>query len=448
VRVYLILSLVVVIGIVVGLRILLADLSSSSSSVPDAEALAAPLSPAPSASLSLSVAPTVSWSPTASNAPTIEGILWQADFDRSGDSEGLAFETNVFRNTTISSTDTNSIGTVADGALQIRLISGNSNRNDNTRLSAAWQRRFTLRQATAIVLQFRYRMTLTTGIVTTSSLKQQSQVMASINGEFNLLGLAPYDAVAHLASPVGDGNNDTDWRTFRIRTGSLTAGTQTLALGGYSTAADSVTAISLDDVQLLVDDDVADDPTRHAHQAVDRLTLQGFMDNIETLSGFGDRLQGSSSYFTAAAWVEAELVQVSYTIERAPYTYRGEPRNSIYVTKVGTLFPDRMFVVSAHLDGRGNGGAADDDGSGCSLVLEIARVLSSSDITIDVSVRMIFWNNEESGLDGSRAYAIDRLLLQGREDPPGSGIYPEPTWLGIIQHDMILFDHGLPPQGQ
>jgi hypothetical protein len=32
------------------------------------------------------------------------------------------------------------------------------------------------------------------------------------------------------------------------------------------------------------------------------------------------------------------------------------------------------------------------------------------------------------------------------ENPPGSGVYPEPRWLGMIQHDQILFDHGLPPQ--
>ena len=25
-------------------------------------------------------------------------------------------------------------------------------------------------------------------------------------------------------------------------------------------------------------------------------------------------------------------------------------------------------------------------------------------------------------------------------------MFPEPRWLGIIQHDMILYDHGLPPQ--
>ena len=34
--------------------------------------------------------------------------------------------------------------------------------------------------------------------------------------------------------------------------------------------------------------------------------------------------------------------------------------------------------------------------------------------------------------------------LQGKENPPGSGRYPEPKWLGMIQHDMMMCDHGMP----
>src|SRR5262249_6266029 len=41
-------------------------------------------------------------------------------------------------------------------------------------------------------------------------------------------------------------------------------------------------------------------------------------------------------------------------------------------------------------------------------------------------------------------YVEQRAGLQGREDPPGSGRYPEPRWLGMIQHDMMLWDHGMP----
>ncbi len=34
--------------------------------------------------------------------------------------------------------------------------------------------------------------------------------------------------------------------------------------------------------------------------------------------------------------------------------------------------------------------------------------------------------------------------MQGIEDPPGSGRYPEPRWIGMIQHDMMMWDHGNP----
>jgi len=40
-------------------------------------------------------------------------------------------------------------------------------------------------------------------------------------------------------------------------------------------------------------------------------------------------------------------------------------------------------------------------------------------------------------MDGSGTYALERAPLQGTAG--------EPKWLGIIQHDMMLFDHGMPP---
>jgi len=40
-------------------------------------------------------------------------------------------------------------------------------------------------------------------------------------------------------------------------------------------------------------------------------------------------------------------------------------------------------------------------------------------------------------MDGSGTYAQERARLQGT---PG-----EPKWLGVIQHDMMMYDHGMPP---
>src|SRR4030095_5567677 len=119
-------------------------------------------------------------------------------------------------------------------------------------------------------------------------------------------------------------------------------------------------------------------------------------------------------------------------------------REEVYCTKMGTTRPAEMILVSAHMDGIGYGEAANDDGSGTALVMELARVLHTEGVTSERSVRFAFWNNEESGLEGSRSYAAQRKDLQGKEDPPGSGRYPEPKWIAVIQHDMMLFDPGMP----
>lgn len=103
-----------------------------------------------------------------------------------------------------------------------------------------------------------------------------------------------------------------------------------------------------------------------------------------------------------------------------------------------------MYIVGGHMDGRSGGQAVNDNASGAALVLEVARVLASPDVETDRSIRFALWNNEETGLNGARAYIEQRAGLQGVESPGGSGAYPEPTWLGMIQHDMVMFDHGNP----
>ncbi|HEX4684409.1 MAG TPA: M28 family peptidase [Gemmatimonadaceae bacterium] len=124
-------------------------------------------------------------------------------------------------------------------------------------------------------------------------------------------------------------------------------------------------------------------------------------------------------------------------------------RQEVYCTKVGSTHPNEMYIVGGHMDGHGWGEAANDDGSGTALVMELARVFSSPDVKTDRSIRFILWNNEETGLNGAHAYVDQRQALQGRESPAGSGKYPEPKWLGMIQHDMMMWDHGMPgPDGK
>ncbi len=119
-------------------------------------------------------------------------------------------------------------------------------------------------------------------------------------------------------------------------------------------------------------------------------------------------------------------------------------RQEVYCTKVGSTRPDEMYIISAHMDGHGVNEAVNDDGSGTALVIELAKIFSAPDVKTDRSIRFALWNNEETGLNGAYAYVEQRQALQGIEDPVGSGRYPEPKWLGMIQHDMMLWDHGAP----
>jgi hypothetical protein len=120
------------------------------------------------------------------------------------------------------------------------------------------------------------------------------------------------------------------------------------------------------------------------------------------------------------------------------------PVDEVYVTKVGSKFPNEMYIVGAHMDGHGYNEAANDDGSGAALVMELARVFADPSVQTERSIRFALWNGEESGLNGARAYVDQRQALQGIENPKGTGKYPEPKWLGMIQHDMMMWDHGMP----
>ena len=223
---------------------------------------------------------------------------------------------------------------------------------------------------------------------------------------------------------------------------------------------------------------------------VARLDLERYKATIKGLTAFGDRRQGTDRNRAAVDWIEAQLRSSGCSnVARLKYDYQPQPpnqgprqtrdtsrassggryrgirartgvntdslkqpdarvraldaqastpgaREEVYCTKIGDTHPDEMYIVGGHMDGIGWGEAANDDGSGTALVMELARVLSSPDVRTDRSIRFVLWNNEETGLNGSRAYVDQRRALQGTKD--------EPKWLGMIQHDMMLFDHGMP----
>src|ERR1700680_584714 len=157
-------------------------------------------------------------------------------------------------------------------------------------------------------------------------------------------------------------------------------------------------------------------PSDSVRTVVGRLELDRYKAQIKGLTQFGDRMQGTQRNRDAIDWLEKQLRRFGYSnVERQRFMSASGSLENIYATKIGTTIPGEMYIVSAHMDGRGGGEAADDDASGCAVVLELARVLGMPDVRTNRSVRFIFWNNEEFGMDGSATYARQRVSGQATE---------------------------------
>jgi hypothetical protein len=374
--------------------------------------------------------------------------LLSADFNV--DSSGFVYHDDIFLATQqplyASGSRVANAGYNGSGGLQV--VVGGIDATSVTGISGGW--RYTLNLPTAsngVSLSFRYKLSLCSRY----EYEEFGRVLVSVDGVLQSRGSKPY--IDHLG---GSGNDSrlfeptTEWQQQMIHLGNLAAGSHVLQIGAYNnkkSQPDEIATLWIDDVVIV--DGAAAPGISDAQILVNRLDLARFKSNIQAVAGFGDRCrvwgcsaEDSQAFLSAQSWVAQQLTSMGYTPQYHTGTFDDRPYSNLHVTKRGTLRPDQMYIVSAHLDGRGNGGAADDDGSGVSLVLEVARALATADVRPDQSIRFIFWDREEDGRVGSLRYAAERQALQGIQQPAGSGLYPEPTWLGILQHDMLLFDHG------
>jgi len=112
----------------------------------------------------------------------------------------------------------------------------------------------------------------------------------------------------------------------------------------------------------------------------------------------GSRLRGMTRPTTVNTNLDAQSDPKLRALNAQPQPTTAGPREQVYCTKVGSRHPDEMYIVGAHMDGQGFGEAADDDGSGTALVMELARIFSSPDVQTDRSIRFVLWNNEEAAM--------------------------------------------------
>jgi len=101
----------------------------------------------------------------------------------------------------------------------------------------------------------------------------------------------------------------------------------------------------------------------------------------------------------------------------------------------GSERPEEIVVVGGHLDSWDVGQGAHDDGGGCIVAWEVARLLKALGLRPRRTIRVVLFTNEENGLRGGTAYRdahraeIARHVLAIESD---SGVY-RPTGFGLSE---------------
>ncbi|CAN5797017.1 hypothetical protein BH11MYX2_BH11MYX2_05310 [soil metagenome] len=107
---------------------------------------------------------------------------------------------------------------------------------------------------------------------------------------------------------------------------------------------------------------------------------------------------------TARTYLAAELTAAGWTAQRAAFA-SGE---NVYATIPATMAPaGPEIIVGAHFDSVANSPGANDNASGTAVVLALAKYLAETPCRT-APVTLALFDLEESGLFGSRAFAMSR----------------------------------------
>lgn len=124
-------------------------------------------------------------------------------------------------------------------------------------------------------------------------------------------------------------------------------------------------------------------------------------------------------------FLKTQLGRMGYEVEVQQFSVSGK---NIIGTKRGSKYSNQYFLIGAHYDSQPAvdiAPGANDNGSGVAAIIEAARVLK--EVSLPYTVKFAFWDEEEIGLLGSRAFV--RTIGSNEEQ-----------MLGYINLDMIAWD--------
>lgn len=123
-------------------------------------------------------------------------------------------------------------------------------------------------------------------------------------------------------------------------------------------------------------------------------------------SSIGSRALVTESEKNSREYIIDELDKMGYKVKKLKFKVKDYDTYNIEVNKKG-LDPSKTIIIGAHYDGRIEGNAFDDNGSGISILLELCEIFKNLDT--QYNLKFMFFGAEEinilgNGLHGSYDY--------------------------------------------
>lgn len=146
---------------------------------------------------------------------------------------------------------------------------------------------------------------------------------------------------------------------------------------------------------------------------VNLVSYDTVLSHLQHLESLGVKQPGTAALQNTKNWLVSKYQSFGYNnIVLDNFTYSGNTLTNVVVTTTGSLYPNTYLIVSGHYDTK-TGTGTNDNGSGVSIMLEVARLMAA--VNTKYSVRFINFSGEESGLRGSKHYADDIAEAQGMD---------------------------------
>jgi len=165
-----------------------------------------------------------------------------------------------------------------------------------------------------------------------------------------------------------------------------------------------------------------------------------FLTGEDGKSGIVSRHSFTPGAIVAANWIKGVIEESGAECELWSFMEGFTP--NVICRYKSTVPSDTRIIISGHYDSRGSFGSTrapggDDDGSGTTSILAIARTIGRKKIKFHTNVELIAFGGEEQGLLGSKAYARklrdegEKVALVVQADMLAYRALDEPLQLGL-----------------